>query len=194
MDASGRSDTQQWVLDAVERYELPLLRFAARLMRDEHAARDVVQHVFLSLCGQSLGSLQDRLNQWLFAVCRNKALDMLRQRENTTMLREAEFPEAAAREGDPAATAERADLYRSLYRLVEQLPLPQREAVALWSEGFSYREIAEIGGTNEGNVRVVVHRALKHLREHPAARQLLGDDRGSRAAAIRPVCENRFSK
>jgi DNA-directed RNA polymerase specialized sigma24 family protein len=59
-------------------------------------------------------------------------------------------------------------------RLVDELPLPQREAISLWAEGFSYHDIAEMIETNEGYVRVIVHRALKRLREHPVAQRLAG--------------------
>jgi DNA-directed RNA polymerase specialized sigma24 family protein len=45
-----------------------------------------------------------------------------------------------------------------------RLPVPQREVLALWSEGFSYREIAGITARTEGNIRVLVHRALAALR------------------------------
>jgi DNA-directed RNA polymerase specialized sigma24 family protein len=47
----------------------------------------------------------------------------------------------------------------------------QREALTLWSEGFAYREIAAITGRTEGNVRVVVHRALNTLRNLAPAEQ-----------------------
>jgi RNA polymerase sigma factor (sigma-70 family) len=48
---------------------------------------------------------------------------------------------------------------------VAQLPAAQRDAVDLWCEGFTYRQIAEIAGHSEGNVRVLVHRAIKQLRQ-----------------------------
>jgi RNA polymerase sigma factor (sigma-70 family) len=48
---------------------------------------------------------------------------------------------------------------------VAQLPPSQREAIDLWCEGFSYREISRIAGQSEGNVRVLVHRAIKQLKE-----------------------------
>jgi RNA polymerase sigma factor (sigma-70 family) len=49
--------------------------------------------------------------------------------------------------------------------MLEDLPEGQREAIHLWCEGFSYREIAKIAELSEGNVRVLVHRGITRLRE-----------------------------
>ena len=73
----------------------------------------------------------------------------------------------AGREADPAATAEEQELHRWLRELVRQLPANQREVIDLWMDDFSYREIAGITGRSEGSVRVMAHRALNRIREHP---------------------------
>jgi RNA polymerase sigma factor (sigma-70 family) len=158
---------RQWVLAALERYEVPLTRYARRLLREEESAREAVQHAFLQLCEQSPDELEGRVGQWLFAVSRNKALDLIRARarSNTKTAAEADLAQCVGREPDPADLAEQHDLYGQLNRLVAQLPEGQREAVDLWCEGFSYRQIAEIAGQSEGNVRVLVHRAIKRLRQ-----------------------------
>ncbi len=174
METRGVVDTHRWVLQAVERYEVRLLRFAARLLGDEDSARDTVQQVFLRLCGQSPQHLDDRVGPWLFAVCRNQVVDVLRRRKNAPASPDVEPADCCDPMPGPADTAELADLYRCMNQLVDQLPLPQREAISLWSEGFSYRDIAEMTETNEGHVRVIVHRALKQLRQHPITQRLMG--------------------
>jgi RNA polymerase sigma-70 factor (ECF subfamily) len=156
---------RQWVLAALERYEVPLMRYVRRLLREEDTAREAVQHAFLQLCEQSPEELEGRLGQWLFAVSRNKALDLIRARAKANATSEADLAQCIGREPDPADLAEQHDLYGHLNRLVAQLPQGQREAVDLWCEGFSYRQIAEIAGHSEGNVRVLVHRAIKRLRQ-----------------------------
>jgi RNA polymerase sigma factor (sigma-70 family) len=173
-------DRRGWVLSMVDEHEGRLTRFAARLLGDEEAARDVVQHAFLRLCDESPDDLEGRAAQWLFTVCRNRAVDLLRTRQRTTSLdRLGEIDRLDARPGltspDPAVAAERDDLYRLLRDLIAELPPAQREALDLWTEGFTYRQVAEITGHSEGNTRVLVHRALKTLRGHPVARQLLGE-------------------
>src|SRR5215475_1393646 len=61
-------DRREWVLAALDR--------KAGFARDD--ARDVVQFVFLRLCDQSPDEIDDRLAQWLYTVCRNRALDVLK--------------------------------------------------------------------------------------------------------------------
>jgi RNA polymerase sigma-70 factor (ECF subfamily) len=180
---------REWVLSLLDRYEIPLTRFAKRMLGDEDAARDVVQHAFLRLCDQGPDEIEGRSAQWLFTVCRNRAVDCLRARRRTASLDEADLPACPSREPDPALVAERHDLYGRVSRVVEQLPAAQREAITLWAEGFSYREIARIADTTEGNVRVLVHRALKSLRQHPLARQLLAGPAPNQVHLPRP-CAN----
>jgi len=168
-------DRRRWVLSVLDEHEARLTRYAARLLGDDDAARDVVQHAFLRLCDQSPNDLHGRVAQWLFTVCRNRAMDLLRARRQTVSLGQMDARASVSKEPDPAVTVERQELYRRLNGLVAGLPPNQREAIDLWTEGFAHREIAEITGHSEGNVRVLVHRALKTLRRHPLARQLLGE-------------------
>src|SRR5439155_5640299 len=72
------SDRREWVLAALDQFEARLLRYAQRLLGNLDESRDVVQFVFLRLCDQSPAKIGDRLAQWLYTVCRNRALDVLR--------------------------------------------------------------------------------------------------------------------
>jgi RNA polymerase sigma-70 factor (ECF subfamily) len=187
---------RQWVLSAVEQYELSLLRYAVRLLGNADLARDTVQHTFLKLCDQAeagllrVGQSNDRLAAWLFRVCRNRAIDHLRQAGREQSL-EANFEDSSAcrphepdsREGNPATAGEVTELAECLRLLVAHLPLAQREAITLWSEGFSYRQIGEVVGRQEGHVRVLVHRGLARLREQPQVQRWLEDETTTATAA-----------
>jgi len=157
-------------------YEVPLTRFVTRLLGDEEAARDVVQFAFLKLCDRSDSTPNDDADnhtaRWLYAVCRNKAVDHLRMRQRSGRLSETEMPSRMSREADPAQAIERDDLYRNLSSEINRLPEGQREAVLLWSEGLSYREIAKVTDRTEVNIRVLVHRALQSLRNNPSVRAM----------------------
>jgi RNA polymerase sigma factor (sigma-70 family) len=190
------SDRREWVLAALDQFEGRLLRYAQRLLGELDESRDVVQFVFLRLCDQSPEKIGDRLAQWLYTVCRNRALDILRAsgREKSNghasgtgvaVGREANHgklglpcghPQPPSRETDPADSAEQAELHALLRLLVAALPGGQREAIDLWSDGFSYQQIAEITSQKEGHIRVLVHRGLKALREHPQVRALISDE------------------
>jgi RNA polymerase sigma-70 factor (ECF subfamily) len=186
MDES-RAERRAWVLRAVAEHEASLQRYAARMLHDADAARDAVQHVFLKLCEQSPDVMGDRLVPWLFQVCRNRVLDMIRQRQRTESLPKGNDPPQRG-DADPAVSAEQADTRRRLDAAIAELPLAQREVLGLWSEGIRYRQIAELVGLNEGNVRVMVHRALMRLRESPIVRRAMGWDE-SPATLSSPACE-----
>jgi len=183
-------DPAHWVLEAVEAYELPLLRYARRLLDDLDLAHDAVQHAFVKLCEQSQEHLQGRVAPWLFRVCRNKAIDHLRRagREQSLLddsaatVRSVASP-ADLREPDPATQAERHELSALVGSLLAHLPAPQRETLDLWCSGLAYRQIAEVTGRTEGNVRVLAHRGLTRLRTHPLIRKLLVESSSSTHSA-----------
>jgi len=177
---------REWVLAALEQYEPRLLRYAQRLLGDEGHARDVVQFAFLRLCDESPAAIGERLAQWLYTVCRNRTLDVLRANGRASVAvgraanhgSPASIIEPPSREIDPADSAEQSELHACLRLLVERLPPSQREAIDLWAEGFSYVEISRIVNRHEGHIRVLVHRGLKTLREHPQVRALTEEEGG----------------
>src|SRR5215510_3809404 len=80
MNSDPESRTSDWLSSALERFEGRLLYYAQRIVGDDHEARDVVQDTFLKLCHQDPVQLNGRLAQWLYTVCRNRALDVRRRR------------------------------------------------------------------------------------------------------------------
>lgn len=173
---TSTSEAHGWVLEAVDRFEQPLTRYARRILGDVDLAADAVQHAFVKLCGESQANVEARVAAWLFRVCRNRALDHLRRAGREQSLDDdghGPTTPPTDRGRDPSTTAENRDLAARLRRLLHDLPVAQRETIDLWCEGFSYREIAEISGRTEGNVRVLAHRGLAALRGHPLVRDLL---------------------
>ena len=169
---------RQWVLAALDTFETRLLGYAARLLHgDEDAARDVVQHAFLRLCDQKEQEVGPHLAPWLFTVCRNRAMDLIRERCRREGLEEVHKANGHAACGcDPAASVEEHDLAQSLRTLLARLPTAQQEAIDLWAQGLAYREIAEVLSRGEVGVRVLVHRGLKSLREHPRVKRWLEEE------------------
>lgn len=165
-----RQRHRHWVLAALDAHEPELLRYVQRLLDNADQAADVVQDAFLRLCGESPATVA-QVRQWLYTVCRNRAIDYLRKGNRMEPLSLATDGQVD-RHADPAQAAEVHDSAGLVRQLLGGLPEPQREAVDLWAEGFSYREIARITGRTESNIRLLIHRAFKALRAHPAARQL----------------------
>lgn len=171
----------EFVMAALNKYERLLTRYATRLLSgDLSAARDVVQHVFLKLCEKDCRTIEDRLAPWLYTVCRNRSIDLIRGRNNEEQLDQTDIPANRDRNGtsqlvNPARIVEEADFFDKLRSLIDELPETQREIVELWSHGFTSQEIGQITGIKPGTVRTSMHRAVKQLKSHETVRRWLGE-------------------
>lgn len=178
----SKQQTRQskFVMAALDRYERPLTRYAQRLLAgDLTAARDVVQHGFLKLCEQDYRTIEDRVAPWLYAVCRNRAIDLMRVRKHEEQLDETQLARRGRNGhlagGNPARIIEETETLAQIRCLINQLPESQREIVELWSQGFTSKEVGEIVGKNSGAVRIALHRTVKQLRCHESVRTWLSD-------------------
>lgn len=168
MSDEQRIAHRDWVLAALDEFEGRLLRYSQRLTDgDADQARDVVQHAFLRLCDQRPDELNGHLAAWLYAVCRNRAIDLKRKSGRMEQFTVTYEGEAFGRETDPAEAAEARDAGEQVRRAIAALPEKQRDVVNLWADGFSYREISQITEHTESYVRVIAHRAFQALRHHP---------------------------
>jgi RNA polymerase sigma-70 factor (ECF subfamily) len=164
---ADRTDAEHgaWVREAVDRFERPLALYATRLLGDQDGARDVVQDAFLRLCAQDRAAIGDHLAEWLFTVCRNRALDVLRKEHRMTQLSEEQVHRCLSPSPGPCETAERHELGKRVLALLENLPSNQREVLRLkFQNGFSYQEISRISGHSVSNVGYLIHAGIKTLR------------------------------
>ena len=78
----------------------------------------------------------------------------------------SETVDPPAKHNGPAETVEAGDLSRAVLDRLSKFPPSQQEAVRLkFLQQFSYREIAEVMGLSESHVGVLVHTAIKKLRQ-----------------------------
>lgn len=158
-------ENQSWVKDAVARFEGPLLLYATRLVRDAETARDVVQDTFLKLCSSDFASIDGHLAEWLFTVCRNRALDVLRKENRMTQMRDEQVHRCLSADPGPLDVALGRDLSSRVLDLLEVLPVNQRDVIRLkFQNGFSYQEISRISGHSVSNVGYLIHAGVKALR------------------------------
>ena len=138
---------------------------ARRIVGDDERARDVVQETFLKLCHADRHELDGHLVEWLYTVCRNKALDVRRKEQRMTTLAEETFTLKASPELPPALAAERRDSAGQIFEMLDRLPANQQETIRLkFQNGLSYREISEVTGLSVSHVGVLIHNGLKALR------------------------------
>jgi RNA polymerase sigma-70 factor (ECF subfamily) len=153
---------RELILEALARFEKPLLRYAASLVGRAHAA-DVVQDTFLALCKAERSKVEGHLTQWLFTVCRNRARDEFRQRGR---LEELEDDDMESPDSGPASHVERRQSIGRVQAALECLTDQQQQAVRLkFSAGLRYKEIAEAMETSVSNVGVILHTAVRKIRD-----------------------------
>lgn len=158
-------DTHRLFLDALERYERPLIRYAYSHTNDLEEARDVVQDVFLKL-SQHIATLDtERLAPWLFTVCKNRALDHQRKQSRLIVMETDTLDHEAATGPQPGDEMESRETAATLRSLIETLPTRQREAVQLkFISELDYKEISQIMKTSIGNVGYLIHHGVQALR------------------------------
>ena len=159
-----KSDSE-WVRSLVETHAADLTRYAASILGDAEAAKDVVQDVFVRLWGEPQEEIKDHIRPWLFRVCRNRALDLKRQGGRMKSLTEKDTAGTITDAPGPASLAEQRDSHAQLMCLMRELPVKQQEVVRLkFQNGMSYKEIATVTELTVTNVGFLLHTALTSLR------------------------------
>lgn len=154
--------------------QAPLARYATRLLNgDADRARDVVQDTFVKFMAQPAASIDGHAVEWLFTVCRHRALDVLRKEGRMKRFEEGEVERVTAAEPRPGSSLEAAETKATILKMIGHLPTNQQEVVRLkFQNGFSYKEIARITELSVTNVGFLIHTAVARLRREFAAQRL----------------------
>ena len=157
----------------VERYERRLFWSCRRMLGDPDDAEDVVQETFVRAYRHLADyDPQRRFYTWLYAIARNRCLNLLRRRKLWRFVRlgapasreEDPAPEVAASD-DTGALAERGEIAAALEACLESLPEDQRECFELrHGEDFAYAEIAAVLAIPVGTVMSRLARAREKMR------------------------------
>ena len=128
-------------------------------------AEDLTQQVF-SNAWQSIGRYRrtgSPFIAWLMTIGHNLAVNLLRAKKGRAYL-EAEVLADDSALG-PELSAEAGFEEQRLRRAILQLRPDEQQVVTLrFMEGFEFAEIAALLDKKEGNIRVILHRALVRLR------------------------------
>lgn len=161
-----------WIGEALERYELPLLRHAMRFTRSAETAQDVVQDTFLRLCKADRAKVDGHLAQWLYTVCRNRALDVQKKEARMTPLTESQVEAWPSGGAGPGVVAARHEEHAMVLNVIKTLPDKEQEVFRLkFQDSLTYREISQITGKSLGTVSNLITKALKSIREELGAQR-----------------------
>lgn len=165
--STGPSESRErFVERAMAEHESALIGYATTILHDTELARDVVQDTFLRLCAQSPDKVRQQLKSWLFTVCRNRALDVLRKQRRVERIDEVRWQKVAGPEMQPDEAARRQEQLDKANALLARLTDNQRDVIVLkFQQGLSYKEISRVTGLTTGNIGFLIHTGLKRLRD-----------------------------
>ena len=172
MAEPDRQERILWLRQMMSEHESALLRYAQRLLQDEARAKEVVQESFLRLWKADKAKIDGHEREWLFTVCRNRALDVRRREERMRPMDIEESERAPSPAPGPSELTERKESLGRAARAIEALPPKEREVIRLkFHDGLSYKEISRVTGHSISNVGVLIHTGMKTLR------RVLSEDR-----------------
>lgn len=157
---------EEFIEQAVNDHESALTGYARTYLHDLERSRDVVQDTFIRLCKQDPEKVREYLKTWLFTVCRNRCLDVIRKDKRVEPLDEIRWQKVAGTESAPDEQAEHDEAVADVMRFMDRLSKNQKEVILLkFQQGMSYGEISDVTGLTSGNIGFLIHTGLKRLRE-----------------------------
>jgi RNA polymerase sigma-70 factor (ECF subfamily) len=172
-------EQEAWAFDALfERHAGAIRRHLLRIVRDDHAAEDLLQEVFLRVWTRAeQWNGQGAFKGWLFRIATNNALNHLRsQRRRPQQPLEAvedtdgeESSDAPAWLVDnvnpgPDQAVEASEQSSRLQQIIRDLPVDKREVFHLVHQmEMSLREAADELGIPEGTAKSRLHYARERL-------------------------------
>lgn len=139
-----------------------VFNFLYHMTRQRQDAEDLTQHTFLKAF-QHIGRVDPERSilPWLFTIARRIALNHFRSARNWEVMP----ADLASNDPSPASQAETKERAENIWTRARQI-LSRREFEALWlrcAEELSTEETARVMGLTRIHVKVLVHRARRHL-------------------------------
>lgn len=160
-----RTSNKELYREIVERYQYKLYSYAFYLLRQEDAAKDVVQQAFIkAYCNLNGFNTSKKFSSWIYRIVHNEAINHIKKHKKQTQL----SPEGYDVK-DPSVNVdtlfERMEQDEHIQRLVASLPLKYREVLILYfMEERSYEEISDILRIPIGTVGIRISRGKNQLK------------------------------
>lgn len=153
----------------VRQYQDRVFGFACYFLKNEAAAKDVTQDVFIKYWENYDDIDQDRAIGWLLRVTKNACIDVLRKRKTrrkSVTVDSESLDRAESVTPSPHADAESSDFQSHLDQALDEVDEPYRSVIVLREiQDLKYKEIAEALDMPINTVKVYIHRGRKKLRK-----------------------------
>ena len=144
-----------------------LYRLALRITLDSAEAEDIVQDTLIRIWNRrEQWDEIENIEAFALTICRNLALDRAEKQENNHLELDEQRMECPDQAPTPLDHAQQHDRIKLVRQLVDSLPEKQRSCVQLRDfEGKPYKEIADILGITEQQVKVNIFRARQTIKQ-----------------------------
>lgn len=158
---------QELFSELVNRYQAKLLRYAGRLLADEHQAADVVQTAFIKAFVNLRGfDTKKKFSSWLYRIVHNEAINLIKKEKNKISLDKNQWVnDLSDDEPEIEEKLVEKELKQQVRTSLKKLPLIYRSVLNLhYLEEKSYEEISDILKIPVGTVGTRVSRGKKIMR------------------------------
>jgi RNA polymerase sigma-70 factor (ECF subfamily) len=153
-------------VSVIDAYYGSVYRFLLFLSRDAHLAEDLTQEVFASAWRGIAGFRgKSSIRTWLHRIAYHAFLDAQRRCERDKAAVGALRGGDRGPAEDPLSGIVAGETLSQLSRAMKELDVEERMTLLLhYSDGLSYREMAEVLGRPDGTLKWITSRALEKLR------------------------------
>jgi RNA polymerase sigma factor (sigma-70 family) len=145
---------------SVDEYSDSVYRFIRGNLKDEDRANDIVQDSFEKLWRHVAEIDYPVVKSWLFTTAYHNMIDIIRKEKKITTFE-------ASHEQEMIYESHYTDLNEILHEALGRLSEQQRSAVLLRDyEGYSYKEIGEVMGLSEAQVKINIYRGRLSLKNY----------------------------
>jgi len=145
---------------SVDQFSDNVYRFILKNAKDEAVAKDIVQDSYEKLWINYQNVNYQKVKSYLFSVAYHTMIDYFRKTKY--LINQDNMPVSSHYHQEQYS-----DISEVLNRAVAMLPPDQQSAILLRDyEGYSYKEISEITGLNEAQVKVYIYRARVFLKNY----------------------------
>jgi RNA polymerase sigma-70 factor (ECF subfamily) len=145
---------------SVEEYSDSVYRFIRASLKDNERASDIVQDTFEKLWRNVTSIEFQVIKSWLFTTAYRTMIDIIRHENRMTSLEDSD-------DRNFIHESQYSDLNEVLHRALERIPEHQKSMILLRDyEGYSYKEIGEITGATEAQVKINIYRGRMALKSY----------------------------
>lgn len=167
----AKSDTrnlEEQIGTIFEALRMPVYHYLLSVFGDPAEAEDLTQDAFLQLYkGLVKGQEINNVRFWIFRTAHNLAINKRKHQQFVSALQFDSWDEVEKLIPDHGPNPEqimlRSEQFQQLYNGLSRLTLSERQALYLRSEGFRYKEIAEIMNIGVPTVGEYLRRSIRKL-------------------------------